>query len=410
MKLTTTARVLLRRSAILLIGFLILTSDLVSAQVVCRESGVSGMDRSKARALRVISSKTTRDVASAKVYVEYAEGGSIYYHSNFITTGFEFTTKIAGKASPAMENPGSIFSNIVYDERPSDAVMTETARILRDDIELLLDVSMFDKNGRPRIDLTGVKNAKVVDGATGKILAATTEILRTATPPPSAIAKIKGCCLFGRPPHLAAHFSKTLSEHSFNPKDARILSLVIDGATDRAFNKSATLKAARLKGDSQALKSVEELEKIFRSSKGTTLITLGHVEGTDYVMRTASNREQVRVPIAKVRAMARENDILLIDIGCMTAQAVEGESMGLGVMTKYNTVNALKSVETALRSSKNLQDVLTALSANGELRIVLDKSFVRGKVARGTIYSRAKDLAETFWVRVASIAVSDNRK
>lgn len=396
-----------------LVGVLFLVTFAAQASDVCRSSQFQGMSANKIRAESVLPPTTTSTMKQASVYVEY-DKGVLYYHSNFITRGLgedgkplKYPTKVTGDPNqdPVFADPASVFLNVVFAEMPDSGAANAARRALKEDVQLLLDVSMFDDAGIPRIDLTGVKNVHLVDAGRKQSLAISLETMQTSKPPPSIIAKIKGCCLYGRPPHWSRRFAEELSKRPFESRKVKFASLFIESATDREIARSNLVKGARVKGDSSQLKSEVELKKILDDARGSTLVLLGHVEGADYVMRTSGNVEQLRIPIASVRAMARASGVQLIDIGCQTTKAIKEESFGLGVMTRYNSVEAVKSLERALATSRTFEDFLVNFSSKG-LKIVLEPSFLKDPVKTASVYSRIRDASKAAWVKVAQVTFS----
>jgi hypothetical protein len=276
---------------------------------------------------------------------------------------------------------------------------------MREKVQFVLDASVFDDAGVPRVDLTGVKNVQIVNIKESPTIRTQADLLPTANPPPSLIAKIKGCCLYGRPPHWSTKFSAELSQKRFDPKKVKVASLFIESATEKEINSSALLKNARVKGDSSSLKGEVDIKKIFQEAKGNTLILLGHVEGTDYVVRTNGNVEQLRVPILKIRAMAKENDVSLIDIGCETTTAIKEKSFGFGVMTRYNSIEAVRSLDRALKTSTTLEDFLVNVSSEG-LKVVLEPSFLKEQANTASVYSKIRNASKAVWVKVAQVTFS----
>ncbi len=384
----------------------------VQAAEVCRLSEIVGMEAQKHRAANILLHSTTSDPSDAKVYVEF-RGGVLYYQSNFITPGFEYPTKVAAdlEKHPEIANPKFTFVNIVHSKPPSPDVWEKTERSMRDDVHILIDKSVFDEYGIPRIDLSGIKNFQVVDGDLGISLGGKGDILATAKPPPSVIARIKGCCLYGRPPHLTTRYAEALSRQPFNASDVKVASLFIDRATEDALRASKALKAARVEGDGAKLNEISQLQAIFSAAKGKTLIILGHVEGSDYVIRNSANAERFRVPIETVRSMAKSSGVSLIDIGCETSSAIRSAALGFGVIGKYNSVDAIISVERALHNSKNLQDMLEAMSSEN-LKIVIDQSFVKEQTtkAHASIYGQVKSVAHSFWVKIAQVTFTSGAR
>ena len=177
------------------------------------------------------------------------------------------------------------------------------------------------------------------------------------------------------------------------------------------------VRSSRLKGDAQELRSVQDLHQLIQSARANflsqffgrknVLVLLGHVEGMDYVVRTPENIEQLRVPIAEVRRIARMNGVSLIDIGCKTVKAMEEEMFGLGVMTEYHSVSAVKSLEAALTRSKSFGEFLENMGSE-DLKLIMEPSFVRGsRTAHGIgIYRRFLSSSKEIWVKVAEITMT----
>lgn len=386
---------------------------------VCRTYSFQGMEAHKGRAEKILPLVKTQDLQKAMVYVEYdKDDGVLYYHSNFIS-GVDgsgkllYPTKIKGDPSqkPVFADAARVFLNIIETSPPDDARRRVVQEAFENEATFFVDISVFDTNGMPRVDLTGLKKIHLVNSRSNVSLkSGEIDFLTTAKPPPSLISKVRGCCLWGRPPHRVEEFSTALSKRSINTTSVKVVSLFIDSATDAALKSSSLLRSSRLGGPNNILKSESDVAKIFAQAKGSTVVLLGHVEGSDYVVRTGNNAIQLQVPIERMRAIARENQVSLIDIGCNTAKAIQSEAFGLGVMTKYGSVEAVKSIEKALNSSKNLEEFLTNISSEG-LKIVIEPSYLQGQSElKASIYSRVKASAQSaskaVWVKVAQIAAT----
>jgi hypothetical protein len=389
---------------LLLVIFGFFTHETQSGNNRCNAPGFKGMEESKHRAEGFLAS-TTYQPEETKIYIEYTSKGTLYYHSNFIPEKQSYSTKVTGSAieHPDLTKLDFIFPHILQNNLEQHIIN----KILRDKVKILLDVSMFDNFGIPRINITDIKNVRVVDGHRRTSFDSNSEILTSPKPPPSLISKIRGCCFYGRPPHRTEEYSDALSKKPFEARGVKVVSMFIDGATDSAFRKSKLLMNARVKGDGKSLHNMADLRKVFAKAKGSTVLLLGHVEGQDFVIRTAANAEQFRAPIDYVRLTAKEEGVSLIDIGCETTRSIESQSLGFGVMTKYNSVDAVSSIELGLRSSKTLADFLENISSEG-LKIVVDQNFVKDhvQVVHSSIYSKMKGAAKNGWIRVAQVTAS----
>lgn len=406
---------------ILYIAFFLLIVSVSNASDVCAEYEFEGMHENKLRAESVLPKFTTDIAKDAKMYVEY-DNGIFYYHSNFLVNGNKYPTKVKGDNNkiPRISDPSFAFANVVLAFRkspPTQIDIDKVESIFRDNVELIIDTSIFDENGIPRIDLTNIKNFHLVDTTkTYEIPHEKPEIITTSKPPPSMIAKIKGCCLYGRPPHLVRRLSEELGTMKFNKKDFMVASLFIDKATEKIIMESPNVRSARIKGDSATLRSENDLQKLFEQSKDSALILLGHVDKNgDYVVETSSGDKQLSVPIEKVREMAKKNNVLLIDIGCETIKSIEEQQFGLGVTTEYNSVQAVKSLEIALKKSESFVDFLENFSSEN-LKIVVEPSFLKKpsflkeKSLQASIYARTINSGRIFWKKIAQITISFFKK
>ncbi|MDR2265429.1 MAG: hypothetical protein LBE93_18555 [Enterobacter asburiae] len=396
---------LLTRHITLFIFLFFFTCFQSNAANVCRADSFVGLEKYKERANLILPENTSKQDQSA-VYIEYLPDGSLYYNSNYITQGFENPTKIHGNPNEdaVFSDINTIIQNIFYSEKPSEIDRDIAIKNLHDNTKIILDSTMFDENGIPRIDLTDVKNITVFDSANKTIEG---ETLNTMNPPPSVIAKIKGCCFYGRPPQSVNYYSEILFKKKLETSDIKIASLFIDSATESAFVKNKEIKSKRLEGDSKYIKSKSDFEKLFEKSKGKTLILIGHIEKSDYVIRDSANKETFRIPIEDVRQLARRESVTLIDIGCETTKAIETESIGIGISTKYNSVDAVNRINNAIKESKNYEDFLGNL-ASKELKVVVDESFIKDQVQtiHTTSYARLKNSIKDVWIKISQVTFS----
>jgi hypothetical protein len=393
---------LIRLALVLILSFLV---SWASASDVCRAHHFQGMLASKQRADAVLPPNTT-DIHKAVVYVEYVDN-VLYYQSNFVTSGFEYPTKVKGDPAQnaVFSDATQVFKNIAFSAPPDPEAWNDVLTAVHNNVEFLIDVSAFDKNGIPRVDLSNIKNIKLVDRQHGKSVAVSVELLPTADPPPALTAKLRGCCLYGIPPFTVEGLSEKLASKPFDRQNVHFASLFIDRATEQQVDQSSLVKSVRVKGDANNLNSKADLEAVFEKAKGTTLVLIGHVEGADYVIKDAGNKEHLRVSIDEVRAMAKKNGILLIDIGCETTKAIKDRSFGFGVISRYNSVDAVASVQRAMSNAKTYRDFLENVSSPG-LKIVVDHSFMVEPMAHASVYSQMKTTARQAWIKIAQITVT----
>jgi hypothetical protein len=83
-----------RRIAPLFASFAaLIVSSAAYASEVCRLSGLQGFEAPAVHAHRLLAHSTTSDPSKTVIYVEKSANG-FYYHSNFVTPGYEHSTKI----------------------------------------------------------------------------------------------------------------------------------------------------------------------------------------------------------------------------------------------------------------------------------------------------------------------------
>ncbi|MGK3191514.1 hypothetical protein [Enterobacter soli] len=381
-----------------------LTPQDIEAHQVFRVRTIDELKESDIKSSPVLPPMTRVLGANSGIYVEYTPNGKIYYRSNYISAGFSNPTRIYGNPNkiPILKDIESVVLNIFYaDNSLSQSAADYIWRNFKEQATLTLDISMFDENGVPRIDLTGIKNIKIVDTNRNEpIYYEYGEILQTRSPPPSLIAKIKGCCFYGRPPSSIEGYREMLSAKPFHKNDIKIASMFIDSATEHTLKKDKILKSKQLKFDPRKIASIDDFKKMLSKAHGKTLILLGHVEDSHYVIRDSKNIEIFKISIKEARELAVQESITLIDIGCETAKAIDSNSLGIGVATTYNSVNSLKSIKDALINSRNFEDFMSNISSEG-LKIVIDKSFVDNHVRtlHASIYSKIKNSIKDLWLR-----------
>ncbi|MRE40055.1 hypothetical protein GIJ60_14685 [Klebsiella quasipneumoniae] len=207
------------------------------AAEVCRKDSFAGLEQYKAHASLILPANTNKQEESS-VYIERLPDGSLYYNSNYITEGYWNPTKIHGNPSEnaVFSDINSIINNIFFDKKPSGIERDIAINNLHENVKIILDTTMFDKDGIPIIDLTDIKNIVVFDSTNKSTTKG--EVLNMIKPPPSVIAKIKGCCFYGRPPQSVSLYSDILSKIKFEQSDIKIASLFIDSATENTFKKT----------------------------------------------------------------------------------------------------------------------------------------------------------------------------
>lgn len=383
----------------LLAGLLLTSFANFAHATVCRLPGLDGFESAKARAERTIGKDYTRRDSRIKLYIEMTDAGP-YYHSNFISRGHDHATKIGREDIYDLE---AVLMNVIHTSREDALAGGDRLRkLMESDIEIHLDTSMIREDGSPKIDLGNATNIRVVDGKSGSSLGTVRRLDRNS-PPPLLMTRALGCCFYGIPPHIARQLTERLRLRSFNRKRVKIQSLVSDSATTRALEGSKVLSKVRA-GERPRTKSA--LIQQIQASAGETMILVGHREGNQLVTRNAANKVEAAFEIAELNQIARESGTELIVLGCETARSIDAATYGVGVVNKFNTVEAIGRLEGAVRKSRNFAEFFENLSGEG-LTLVAGREVLKHQgnaqpIVRGTVYAKIKD-ASSRVVKAASI-------
>jgi hypothetical protein len=275
---------------------------------------LSAFDESASHAKSALTpAQVTTDPSRTVVYVEKSAKG-FYYQSNYSKRGY--TARAGGRD---LNDVGAAFMNMVLDNPPFLSEHTRVAEIFRNDVEVLLDTSVFSSDGYPLVDLRGARNIRIVNGRDGKVLTnGSIERLDRSSPPPLLLSKVQGCCIYGIPPHLAPGFHQALQQRRFQKRDVRFLSLIRDSGTEKAIGKAFNLASLSLGRIGQRIESLSQIERAFKSAQGKTVVMLSHVEGEEFVVRNPRQEIVLSVQVATVRALAKQYQVELVDLGLLS--------------------------------------------------------------------------------------------
>jgi len=357
-----------------------------------------------AQRAHIVLPPDTRDISKVVIYVESTDKG-LYFHSNYLSragdgTVSENPTKILTDETSDLL---TIFDNIVYwGESITPEEREVASATLRDDVTIYLNQNVFDAGGYPKVDIHGATHVSVVTSSGFEPIGKSAEVLNRVAPPPVLMSKVLGCCLYGIPPHLAAQYYKALEARPLNGGGVRLLSLVRESGTKEVIKESSTLTKAYLGDSRDPVTNLAQIEKAFNAARGSTIVLVSHVEGEDFVIRDAGNAIVSSIPVRSVRDLASKYNVELIDLGCETAQTLKAESLGIGVTTKFNTVDAMRALDRALSQSSSYADFFEKLTSEN-LKVVIDKGFTQGWPLCADVY--AKTNRPTVWVKLARIFV-----
>lgn len=167
----------------------------------------------------------------------------------------------------------------------------------------------------------------------------------------ATMAKLLGCCVFVRPPALVSAFAKMLRSKVFSAERVRIAVMVRDTATKDVVMRDALLgKSGRVEFvPGEPFSGEKWLTEQMENARGQTLLLLGHVEGSNFVIRSPANEELGRVSMARANELAVRHSVTLFNLGCRTADHLSSMS-GIGVANTFNSVHMVKTIAAALRA------------------------------------------------------------
>jgi hypothetical protein len=374
-------------------------------QVICRAPGIEGMDASYNHAKAIIGNETTTDKENIKLYVEYAKDG-FYFHSNFCTgpcTSTNFPTKIFVLANAYEKEDVTlevILNSIIHHaDDTSQENLDELDNLLAKKVQVFVETSVFDGAGTPRLDLSAAQKVVVVSATENKTVA--TEVLSFKTDERKSLlaSRILGCCLSGIPPMAASRILTKLKATAIDFQKLKIASFVPDTATARAL-KTGSQTGRRMLAQGY-IHSDAMLANAFSNARDSTLLLMGHVEDAKFVVRGANNQIQFSVDFSKLRQLASDNNVNVAFIGCKTATEIASETLGAGVVGRFNTVKAVQQLESALSGSTNLADFLSQF-ASDDIKVVITSDFAdkaQDIAPVADVYS--KTVGESLWIKVA---------
>jgi hypothetical protein len=358
----------------------------VLADVVCRRAAISGFDTQYAQAKNVLGKKTTSDIKTCEVFVTKGPDDYLYFHSNFISDGFDFPTKIA---TDKVRDLTLVTANLLY--APSEGGKfspADTEKIIeahKKYVKYFFDQTLFDTAGKISLDLGGADNLYVLfDGA----------------PPPKRLTRLNP---IRGPPYVAEYdrslfvpvtsssapqklFSR-LEMRPFKSREIRFVSMIPDSATESAIKTSA-VSSIREQLDSP---SKETLQDLFRRNSGRIVVLLGHVEGENFVATDAAGKNTLfTLSLTEIEQMAVTAGCDAIMLGCSSALA----GTSVGVNKPFNPVDAVGRLAKALNASNYLEFVRTL--SNEDMGLVFtDSAFDQStKRVDAEVYTREAGRSE----------------
>lgn len=157
----------------------------------------------------------------------------------------------------------------------------------------------------------------------------------------------------------------TLADARFVRDDVRVLSFFdAEGDLDTI---SAIGQAVRTLPESPRTAAPATLVRDVAWAKDKVLLAIGHVENEQMVLRRAAGQPSFAVDLARLEALAEQQNAVLVILGCETASP--GRS-GFGAVV--NSLDIAKQLEGAL-GARNYQDFFAALGSP-EVPLIIDGS------------------------------------
>ena len=147
---------------------------------ICRRKYIGGVQEYGVIAHAFLPPNTS-EPSEAVIYITKTQKGT-YFHSNYVTPGAENPTKIWTSEDVDLE---TIFANILF-SNPEGVDITPAQQAIEHNAlrhaHLILDTSMFDEEGCPRLDIGDATNIAVVDGSNRKVLIGPVAPARSSPP------------------------------------------------------------------------------------------------------------------------------------------------------------------------------------------------------------------------------------
>ncbi|WP_175016913.1 hypothetical protein [Massilia sp. YMA4] len=330
---------------------------------VCRNPYIDGMETVIDRTKTLLGPDTT-DIRRIKLFIS-SDKGVPFVQSNFRSANpdkpgefSDYPTKIREKGVDSIE---SALLNIIFWSTPpdnADAIVREAL----DHAEIFVDSKAFDQSGR--LHLTVERDIKVRLAADGQpVTTGELKLLHLKKPPPALTEVISGCCVRGRPPGHGTRIMASLKERPFKTDDFTFFSMVVDSGTTATIMALPALRSATDRIGTLPERWADRLDTALTRSADKNLVVMGHIEGKDVVVTNARQEVLYSIPIAQLRAKAREHNVDLLLLGCDTAAFIERETAGLGIAGVFNTAAAARKLEAALTNSSSVADVVTNMAS-----------------------------------------------
>jgi hypothetical protein len=342
-----------------LLNLYLLCSSFLSfsqTDVVCRAERIAGYDAEYTTG-KSVCGPNTYGISEAKIYLTVKDG-DLYVHSNFITPGAEYPTKLASTGETTIEN---IVMNLIYAGPPSDFQYASMRSTLRSNIEVILDPALLNSSKHGNMDFSGVRRLKIVC-PDNEVREAIT--LRHSNGMNELCVKYNDQISIKVKGQDLEYVFSSLRSQKVNFKDLKIISLIDNRATANNLTSNFTDKTIGFD-----FSTVENFKSLLLQNQKNRILILGHIEDGHFVTIGRDGTERFRISLVELEDFQKANKLELILLGCNSA--TEGATSGAA--NKFNSIDALNRLKTT-QNTETTGEFLDSLSFR-TLHFVLGSSF-----------------------------------
>ncbi len=327
--------------------------------VACRTPGIDGFEEVAARAVGRLPNDITRVPSETVVFITVAKD-SLYLHSNFVTRGFPYPTKINTTRTDA--DLMTLSLNLIGVERES-GISLEQFLASFPQMHFIVEGALFRDEKFRDFDFSGAPHVEVIgeDGVARK----SEELSLPGGNHKRIVEYYDNIYASAQDANAASSFRRLGGDH-FDKQAIRFMSLVLNRATEQSISKLSS-QIVLDAGD----RSFEAVKRTLSGQSGNYIFVLGHVERDTFVVRNPRGQEVSRIPIAELLAAGSANNVRIFPVGCNSAAATQ-----VGVATTFNTVDAVNRLASALQATDWLEFYRELSSP--DLKLVLDSSMLMG--------------------------------
>ena len=151
-----------------------------------------------------------------------------------------------------------------------------------------------------------------------------------------------------------------LNSRKYLQEEIEVISLVKDDATNGVLkqnfpNNHLVFNVPSMRGLIQKLKA----------NKNKSVVVVGHIEGNEFVTPLANGNE-FRVSLEELKRLGDELEVNIFPMGCNSG------FQGTGLVTKFNSVDALNRLKPAVENNTTVMGMLEDLAGN-DFKVIIDE-------------------------------------